>query len=128
MTTTAQSIAATSFAPARLLPWAAAGALLLGGVTSGLPGHAAADASASASTFAWAVQLDNGRSIAGISPDLPDAIQLAELGETLTPAQMAQITQVLTDEAQQQNASLTAVPVPPPPTPTPVVQSDDSGD
>jgi hypothetical protein len=120
-------------APRSLAPFVGAAALLLGSTFAGLvPTHAFADSGSGsptpAVTFRWNVQLDNGKSIAGISPDLPDAIQLAEMGETLTPAQMAMITSALTDEAQQENASLTAIPVPPAPAPAAVVPSDDSGE
>ena len=131
MSTSEQSVVSASIAPARLLPWVAAGALLLGGLGAGLvPRHASADSGTPAASFVWNVSLDGGmRSIAGVSADLPNAIQLAELGETLTPAELAQITQVLTDEAQQENASLTAVPVPTPaPTSAAAPASDDGGD
>ena len=131
MTRTNYSTTATARpASIRLTAGIGAAMLLLGSVLVGPPSHAFADSSGPIPTFRWDVHLDNGVSMAGISTDLPDAIRLAELGETLTPSQAALITQVLTNEAQEENASLTAIaPAVPDTMPAPLSPSaDDGGD
>ncbi len=114
----------------------AAAILLLGGGAAVLPAHVfAADSATPAvttSSFLWNVTLSNGTAESGISSDLPSAITLAEIGETLSPADQQMLTATLTQEATAAGASLTATTtdtssMPPAATPTPATQPDDSG-
>lgn len=114
----------------------AAATLLLGGTAAIVPAHVFAADSATpavtASSFTWNVTLSNGTAEGGISSDLPSAITLAEIGESLSPAAQQMLTATLTQQATDAGVSLTATTpdtssTPPATTPTPMPSTDDSG-
>ena len=80
-----------------------------------------------APSFHWSVQLLGGVAMAGISPDLPAAIQLANEGMKLDDLDAALVARALTQQAQQAGVSMTST-RPAAVVPTPPLPGDDSGE